>query len=158
MGDNTIGHEPFLVCIWRMQCTEHRTLHHWYSGMGYMPETEIEEKKFWDAIKKVAPPEKRLHFSMKKHGYKELCKFLNVSGNPICEKSGTLTKSNINVLNHEREQPLQNKIFVPAYYLLLHVMSYKLLWGTFSAVFSCLCQPCFGIRKLSLGEAKLKTS
>mmetsp|Transcript_56175 Transcript_56175/g.158322 ORF Transcript_56175/g.158322 Transcript_56175/m.158322 type:complete len:133 (-) Transcript_56175:164-562(-) len=111
-----------------MQFTERRERHHRYSGLGYTPGDELEYRKFWDAIK-VVPAERRLHWDMRKHGYKDLCAFLNISGNPYCGRSGTLPKSGINVLNHEREQPLANKIFVPLYYVFLHFLSWKTFFG-----------------------------
>merc|ERR1719150_3641558 len=85
----TMGHESILTCIMRMQCTEHKTLHHWYSGLGFGPTTELEYKNYWDAVDKV-PKEDRFVWNMKKHGYKDLCKFLNITDNPYCEKSGLL--------------------------------------------------------------------
>merc|ERR1712050_565633 len=31
---NSMGHEPFVLCIWRLQLTERRQCQHWSSGFG----------------------------------------------------------------------------------------------------------------------------
>merc|ERR1712217_905144 len=61
---NTMGHESILTCIIRMQCTEHKTLHHWYSGLGYMPTNEYQYDTYWEAVEKV-PRERRFYWNMK---------------------------------------------------------------------------------------------
>merc|ERR1712217_791093 len=125
---------------WRMQTTEHRTLHHWYSGHGWGPDAAYDFTKFWDRLKDE-PESRKLHWNMKKMGYKQLCDFLNITDNPHCKIPGTLRKSGVNVLNHEREQPLANKILVTSYYLLLHYLSYKTFWFLFDFFFWPLCLP-----------------
>lgn len=132
--------EPMLVCIWRMQCTERKTLAHWYSGFRGSASDEYEYHKYWEAVERV-PKEDRFEWNMKKHGYKDLCKFLNITGNPLCERPGPLHKSGINVLNHEREQPLLNKIVVPSYYMFLHWIDFKIFNWVLASAFGLLAAP-----------------
>merc|ERR1711972_437148 len=138
---NSMGHELLLVCLIRMQMTEHTVLQHRYSGLAYSPDGEQEYHDYWEAIK-IVPKERRFHWNMKKHGYKDLCKFLNISGNPNCELPGPLAKSGINVLNKEREQSWQNLIIVPIYFLFLHAVNYKIFWGLPRWIFWLMRQSC----------------
>merc|ERR550525_945081 len=103
-------------------------MQHHYSGLNFGSWNEYIYDAYWEAAE-IVPKERRFYWNMKKHGYKDLCTFLNISGNPLCEKPGPLPKSGINVLNHEREQPLKNMILVPSYYLMLHYINYKITWG-----------------------------
>merc|ERR1719189_39050 len=117
--------------------TEHKILQHAYSGTGFSPRNEFEYQAYWDAIK-IIPEERRFHWNMKKHGNKDLCKFLNISGNPNCELPGPLPKSGINILKMEREQCWKNLIILPPYFIFLHVLNWKLFWGSIGFLFGWL--------------------
>merc|ERR1719266_37366 len=129
-----MGSEPVMTCLMRMQFTERRILSHQRSGMGINLNSEYKYKKYWDAIK-VVPEEKKFFWNMKKHGHKDLCKFLNITGNPMCEKPGPLPKNGINVLKMEREQSWQNIIIWTPYFIFLNVVNYKLFWGLIRFLF-----------------------
>merc|ERR1712032_888193 len=79
-----------LLMLWRMQFTERRTCQHWMSGFGWLPGNNTEFNDYYAKIKNLVPAERRFHMDLRKHGYKELCKFLNISGNPICNKDGPI--------------------------------------------------------------------
>lgn len=124
---DTVGHEPLLVSIGG--CSSPSIAH---ANTGIVALGSILKKYSMNnsgTCSIFVPAERRFKWNMKQHGLKDLCQFLNISGKPECEMPGPLPKSGINVLNHEREAPLLNKIFVPSYYIFLHVIDFKLFCG-----------------------------
>lgn len=125
---NSMGHGHLLVCIWRLQLAEHRRWQHGKSGFTIDRPHATRMKQFWEAVN-VVPAENRFDWNMKKHTFGDLCKFLNISGKPVCELSGTLPNTSINALTHEREQTLVNKVLVLMYYIFLHVIDWGIFYG-----------------------------
>merc|ERR1712079_735731 len=124
IADSYNAEHPLLM-LWRMQFTERRTCEHWVSGLPKVVETQTEFEEFWGKVKTIVPAKRRFHWNMKKHGYKDLCKFLNITGKTFCEREGLLPNSGINVMNHERDNP-KSFLIVACYLFILHYPSYHI--------------------------------
>merc|ERR1712151_2974 len=124
---NYFNAEHPLVMLWRMQFFERRVCQHIMSGFLSPSYNETMYNDYWAWIKKRVPAERRLHFNMRKHGHKDMCKFLNISGNPMCEHKGPIPYRGVSLLNHEREKPLPFAMCA-LYLILMHFLSYHVFW------------------------------
>merc|ERR1712061_722361 len=105
-----------------MQFSERRIHQHSMSGFSNQAYTQSKYEDFWARVKKTVPAGRRLHFDMKKHGHRDLCKFLSVSGKSMCENKGPLPYKKVGSLSHEGENPLSLAVVV-VYLVFLHFVS-----------------------------------
>ena len=118
--------ESAMTKLVRCQMNARRVMSHWFSGLGNeghgRGSTEEGYKAFWEEGYERIPAENRFDFDMKKHGYADLCRFLNIKDRPECLEEGPRPKSGTDVLNHERENPKEFMMTIP-YYLILHLVN-----------------------------------
>merc|ERR1712032_1387577 len=120
--------------LWRMQFFERRVCSHAMSGFfGKTYSSESMYNDYWAWIKKKVPAERCFHFDMTKHGYKDLCKFFNITGKPICEQKGPIQYRGGSVLIHEREKP-HTFARVALYLIVLNLLSYSVFWSLVNTV------------------------
>merc|ERR1712228_792995 len=117
---------------------------HRFSGLGQdvrkgLPEPEA-YYGFFEEVRKGVPEKDRMDWDMKKHSLKDLCKFLGIKEHVGCDKP----TPKVDPLLRLRANPFsfeQTPLYV--IYVILHVVNYKMFWGTLRMLVRLLC----GLRK-----------
>jgi len=91
-------------------------------GLGWYPGDDAQWHFYYDTVRLKVPAEDRFEFDYRKHGYEDLCEFLNI--NP-CPKKGRLPKT-WNYLPAAFDFFWESFIWIPVA-LVCHVLNWPLL-------------------------------
>mmetsp|Transcript_34654 Transcript_34654/g.107672 ORF Transcript_34654/g.107672 Transcript_34654/m.107672 type:complete len:409 (+) Transcript_34654:60-1286(+) len=143
-GGPPLGIETgFLPNLYLTPFSARRTLSHLYSGLKLFIYTKANYEDFYKVPYERIPEERRMSWNMRKHGWKDLCAFLEVPAKD-CPGTGLLPNEAPNWFAAERDSPY---IFFSstAFYMILHMVNwyvYRAGLTAYSSALSALYRSC----------------
>jgi len=129
------------VGLWLRAMGATRSSNHWFGGLSGWGRAEEEGldvsgrrvfEGFFERVRQEIPPERRLHFDVRKDTYEDICRFLGLSP---CLRSGRLPRAR-NLGNQEFDFPLQFLVHMLAC-LLLHLVNWRIFSGVLASAGAC---------------------
>jgi len=127
-GDSLTFTKGLAVRFFHNQVFARRYVSHALSGLEKMMYLDRESYyAFFEEIRKRVPEKDRMEWNVRKNNLQDLCDFLGIKGHPGCREK--MPRVTVEILRFERNEPLVFTTLV-AIYIALHVLNYKILYGT----------------------------
>mmetsp|Transcript_73966 Transcript_73966/g.154165 ORF Transcript_73966/g.154165 Transcript_73966/m.154165 type:complete len:396 (-) Transcript_73966:210-1397(-) len=119
-------YETPYVALFHILMSPRRVVNRWFSGMAGWPTNKEEFDAFHERVKAEVPPDRLIEWNMKKHGWEDLCSFLEMEN---CPKSGRLPRA-VNAFLFLQDFPYAS-IGAILVNTVIHFLNYKIITGVF---------------------------